>query len=93
MKRLKTLTLIAALSALAACSGSIGSVEPPILADPPEDLTRSCERPVLLPDRDLTQREVEMFWINDRENLIRCGLRLQELIEFYNNRDKGITDE
>lgn len=85
--------LSAALSVLIACSDSIGSVEPPLLSPPPARLTRSCEKPVLLPEGDLTQAEVEFFWINDRENLIRCGLQLNELIEFYRNRDKGITGQ
>ena len=81
---------IVLLLGLTACSASIGSVEPPKLVTPPEELTESCARPVLLPDRELTQAEVEMFWINDRENLIRCGYRLQELIAFYQDRDERI---
>lgn len=83
--------LIAALSILAACSESIGSVEPPKLSSPPLGLTDPCARPVDLPDRDLTQKEVEFYWINDRENLIRCGLQLQDLIAFYEDRDRRLT--
>lgn len=80
------------LSVTTACSDSIGSVEPPILADPPLGLIATCERPVLLPSRSLTQVEVEAYWIRDRSNLINCRLQLQSLIDFYKKRDKRITD-
>ena len=83
---------IVSLLVLAACSDSIGSVEPPVLADPPEGLTESCPRPILLPERELIQAEVERYWINDRSNLIGCGLQLQALIDFYKKRDTRITD-
>ena len=80
---------------LTACGGLIklvGVTNPPILVDPPVILVQSCKEPILLPDRGLTQAEVESYWINDRENLIRCDLQLQELIEFYSVRDKGIAE-
>lgn len=85
--------LIAAPLVLTACSGSIGSVEPPILVDPPEGLTVACERPILLPEGGLTQAEVEFFWLNDRSNLIACGLQLQSLKDFYVKRDERITSQ
>ena len=78
---------------LTACSGSIGSVEPPKLANPPEAFTKECPRPVLLPDGPLTQSEVEDLWIQDRNHLISCGMQLQALIDFFASRDKRITDE
>jgi len=84
--------LIAVLLATTACLDSIGSVEPPILVDPPLGFTVACERPVLLPSRSLTQAEVESFWISDRSNLISCGLQLQALIDFYVKRDTRITN-
>lgn len=83
--------LIVALSMLTACGESIGSVEPPKLSSPPLGLTGPCARPIDLPDRELTQKEVEFYWINDRENLIRCGLQLQDLIAFYEDRDGRLT--
>lgn len=85
--------LVGSLSVLVACTESIGSVEPPILSDPPDKLVRPCARPGVLPDRELTQAEVEFFWINDRERLIRCGLRLRDLIAFYQDRDARIVTE
>jgi len=93
VKRLKTLTLIALPLVLGACSGSIGSVEPPKLAPPPEALTEPCARPVLLPERELSQREVELFWLRDRANLIECGQYKDLLEEFYRTRDTGIGGE
>lgn len=83
--------LIAVLSTLTACGGSIGSVEPPKLTPPPAGLTDPCQRPSLLPDRELTQEEVEFFWINDRERLVRCGYQLQQLVDFYKDRDGRIA--
>jgi hypothetical protein len=84
--------LIAVLLVLTACSESIGSVEPPVLADPPEEFTKECSRPVLLPNGPLTQSEVENLWIQDRNHLISCGMQLQALIDFFESRDKRITD-
>ncbi len=84
--------LVAALSILTACSESIGSVEPPRLDPPPSGLIEACQRPIVLPDRELTQGEVEFFWINDRERLIRCGYKLQQLIEYYADRDRRLTE-
>lgn len=75
---------------LAACSGSIGSVEPPKLVPPPVELTVDCVRPVLLPERELTQSEVEIFWMRDRSNLIECGQYKDLLQEFYADRDTRI---
>jgi hypothetical protein len=83
---------VIALSMLTACAGSIGSVEPPLLGDPPPKLTTECAKPSLLPERELTQKEVEFYWINDRENLIRCGIQLADLVSFYRDRDGALTD-
>lgn len=93
VKRSKTLTLIALPLALGACSGSIGSVEPPKLSPPPAELIEPCERPVLLPERILTQSEVEALWIRDRANLIECGQYKDLLQEFYQDRDSRIGGE
>lgn len=78
---------------LAACSDSIGSVEPPKLAPPPVELTAPCERPVLLPERVLIQREVENYWLRDRASLIECGQYKDLLEDFYNDRDQRIGGE
>lgn len=83
--------LLALPLGLTACAGSIGSVEPPILQAAPEELTKPCERPVELPVRELTQLEVEAYWIQDRENLIRCGYSFQQLQDYYLDRDNRVT--
>ena len=85
--------LIVPLSVLVACSDSIGSVEPPDLAPAPEELTVLCEQPVLLPERILTQEEVENYWVQDRSNLMRCGQYKELLEEFYVDRDQKIGGE
>ena len=85
--------LIVAQLVVTACSESIGSVEPPKLANPPRGLTLLCNKPVELPLHPLSQLEVEVLWIDDRNNLIGCGLRLQSLIDFYKSRDKRITTQ
>lgn len=76
------------LLALTACADSIqSSTEAPRLNDAPAALTQDCSRPVRIPDRELTQAEVEELWLRDREALIACGLNRAALQEFYENRD------
>lgn len=81
----------ALLSALMGCGDSIGSVEPPILADPPVSLTLPCEKPVLLPERELKQVESESYWIADRSELISCADEKAALVDFYRDRDHRIA--
>lgn len=85
--------LIAQLSLLAACGESIGSIEPPKLVSPSVSLTKPCTRPVLLPERAMSQSEVEARWVRDRANLITCGERHQALTEFYRSRDSKVMGE
>lgn len=82
---------VALLSVLMGCGDSIGSVEPPVLAEPPVSLTLPCEKPVLLPSQELKQHESETYWIADRSELISCGDEKAALIEFYRDRDYRIT--
>lgn len=83
--------LVAPLSVLVACSESIGFVEPPMLAGPPLEFSQQCSRPVDLPNRELTQSDVETYWITDRSELISCGERHQAIVDFYRDRDDRIT--
>lgn len=76
--------LIALLSGLAACSASTPSVEDLNVQRAPASLTRPCPRPVLLPDRELTQAEVEDYWLVDRRNLLNCRSRLAGLVNEHN---------
>lgn len=87
-KAQRILTLIGLPLVLTACADSIDKLaEPPTLVDPPGPLVSTCETPVLLPERTLSQSEVERYWLRDRENLLQCGIQLDSLVEFYRKRD------
>jgi hypothetical protein len=45
---------------------------------------------VKLPERPLTQLEVESNWIEDRGRLISCAERHGAVVEFYQDRDSRI---
>lgn len=66
MKLLRILGLILLLSPLVACSASTK-------LDRPYGVDKHCEQPVLLPEKELTQKEVEVYWSQDRFNLIKCS--------------------
>lgn len=83
--------LVTSLSVLTACGESIGSVEPPTLMEPPSEFTQPCSRPVKLPERPLTQLEVETNWIEDRGRLISCAERHEAIVAFYEDRDSRIA--
>jgi len=83
--------LVVPLSLLMGCDDSIGSVEPPKLAQPPKELTGPCARPVLLPDRELVQEESEIYWGRDRVHLLTCADSKQALQDFYASRDAKIS--
>lgn len=85
--------LIAALWALQACSVLTQSAidQGPILEPAPAELLSECDKPVRLPDRSLTQAEVETFWLRDRVALIECGQTKEALIDYYRQRDAGLT--
>lgn len=89
-KAVKIPTLVALPFLLAACGASIQSSEPPTLNPAPAQLTRSCPRPVDLPDRPLSQLEVEELWIRDRQALINCGLSKDALARYYAERDADL---
>lgn len=80
-------------SLLGACSDLIASNKPPILQPPPVQFEKPCERPVRLPERELTQLEVEQFWMRDRVNLAICGNQLLSLRDFYKLRDGMLTGD
>lgn len=46
---------------------------------PPASLTAPCAAPVGLPDRALSDRDIEVFWGRDRSALRACGSRHQGL--------------
>ena len=74
--------LIALLLVLAACTDSTQSVENFRLDPPPASLTIPCAQAAELPERVLTQAEVESFWLADRRRLAECRSRYKRLIEW-----------
>jgi hypothetical protein len=60
---------------LAGCAGSTSSKPLP----PEASLTAPCAAPVALPNRGLSDREVEVFWGRDRSALRACGGQLDGL--------------
>lgn len=64
--------------ALTACAGSTAVK---IIEPPPPSLTQACQRRTQLPERELTQLEVETYWGRDRGRLTECA-----------NRHAGLSD-
>ena len=58
-----------ALALVASC----GSTNPFVKSEDP------CAGPVLIPERWLNDREVERLWAQDRNELIKCGLKVETL--------------
>lgn len=54
-------------------------------------MLRECVPPARLPQRALTQRDVERFWITDRQSLIDCAKRKGALQDFYAERDRLVA--
>jgi hypothetical protein len=48
----------------------------------PPSLTAPCRLPVQLPERSLTQAEVEILWGQDRDALRRCAGQLGGLADW-----------
>ena len=38
-----------------------------------------CAAPVIIPDRWLSDREVEILWARDRKELLNCGDKVEAL--------------
>jgi hypothetical protein len=72
--------LIALPSVLGACLGSTSADVP--RPKPPPSVTAPCASPVQLPERVLTQAEVERFWGRDRTALRACGDQVKALAEW-----------
>lgn len=60
--------LLGPLSVLTACGGST-VIERTKL---PPSLTEPCAGPVMLPEEELGQAQVELYWGRDRRNLRAC---------------------
>ena len=81
---MRMLMLIAAPLALTACLGSTGADVP--RPAPPPSVTAPCAVPVRLPERELTQAEVERFWGRDRSALRACGDQVKALAEWVSGK-------
>lgn len=77
-------TPIVLLLTLPACGAFRDSPDPDLIdVDPPEAaITEPCEPVRWLPDRALTQAEVEINWRSDRRNLIDCAERHAALVDY-----------
>ncbi|RYE43594.1 MAG: hypothetical protein EOP24_27605 [Hyphomicrobiales bacterium] len=82
--------LTACACLLAACAASTPSARASIHLPPlPAKLT-SCERPVLMPEVELNQAQVEGLWARDRAALVKCGVRLGDLVAFYEDLSRRL---
>ena len=70
---MRTLCLCLSACLLTACGGLTVSAEPPPSAVIP------CDKPVDLPDRALSDRDVEILWGRDRRALLDCGGKVEVL--------------
>ncbi len=71
---------------LTACGGSTKLDSPGLKAAIDSKLLEKCQRPVKLPNRDLTQLDIERFWAKDRAELIKCGLTKEKLVAIVKQR-------
>jgi len=70
------MTVVLALQGCSVSTRSIDVVAPtPIIYNIDSALREKCKLPLHLPDRGLTQAEVERYWGTDRKNLIICAER------------------
>lgn len=78
---------------LAACSVSTKSATAikPRLAAIDSALLKECQNAVKLPEKALTQADVERFWGTDRAALVECRRRHKGLGEAIKFRDNAIT--
>lgn len=91
---MKTILVITITLFLLGCSAQTASVAPavkPQLGAIDSALTADCNNPVVLPEKLLSQFEVEKHWSTDRKSLVECKRRhkgLKNAIEF---RDRHVT--
>ncbi|UFS82021.1 MULTISPECIES: anaerobic dehydrogenase [Rhizobium] len=50
-----------------------------------------CVGPVDLGDKELTLALLEFYWKKDRARLLSCVRKHLELVDFYADRDAGLT--
>ena len=77
---------------MTACNVSTGSGKL-LVTDAPAELLRNCKLPVKLPERGLTQADVEKLWGTDRASLVRCYKKHKKTIDYYMTRDAKLRGE
>ncbi len=92
MKPLKTLLVIACACLLAGCGALTRSGETAglRLEAPPAEMVQEIAAPVRLPERELTQGDVERSWKADRASLVIGRKRHRALVDWYAARDAAL---
>lgn len=86
--------LTIALLVLTACGDSTVRVEAPTApVKPPVAFVVPCKDPVKIPERDLTQADVEKMWATDRDRLRNCSARHAAVITWYDERDADLSKD
>ena len=75
---------------MASCA-STPLVIKPTLPDPSPVLSQACDAPIRLPETDLNTGDVESYWLMDRAALLACGERLDVLSDWYQQRDRALS--
>lgn len=83
--------LLVPLLGLTACAGSTPSVDGLNIQRPPASLMQACRGPVVLPERVLTQAQVENYWLTDRRSLAECRSRHAGLAQHYSGILETLT--
>ena len=55
-----------------------------------ERVERGCVQPLLLPEKNLSQFEVEKYWASDRAALVTCKSTQQLTVDYYNSVRTGL---
>lgn len=77
--------------ALAGCAGST-LFHRSVLEPAPAELRAGCAAPTVLPDHDLTQGQVEILWLRDRQELVNCDMGKAALLRYYEAQDRKLGD-
>lgn len=67
---------------LTACGGLTSGSVVQVAFPPPPSLTAPCATPVVLPERALSDRDIEIFWGRDRSALRACGSAHDGLVKW-----------
>ena len=65
---------------LSACGTHKRSIE---YVDIPPSILIECEKPILVPEKDLTRNEVKTLWLKDRRQLMSCKSKHDSLIKIH----------